>query len=94
LIQTEITCRQMKLVALQSALLCRVQAEAHHCLIADGSDGDRMLTVDAAANALGVHRRWIQNRYRQLPFVRRLGRRTIRISESALMRWMERQGRR
>lgn len=93
-IHNEVACVQMRLVALQSALLRRVQNEPDHCPTANVGERDRMLTVDEAAVVLGVQRRWVQNRYADLPFVRRLGRRTIRISESALLQWMERRCRR
>ena len=82
-----------QLAALQGALLVQLQHEGEPVNAPDGN-GDRFITVEDAAAILGVDQRWLQRRYAVLPFVRRLDARTVRISEAALKRWMERQGRR
>lgn len=50
---------------------------------------ERLIDVDAAAEMLGVDRRWLYDRSDRLPFVRRLGRRTLRFSEPGIVRWLE-----
>ena len=52
------------------------------------------MTVDEAAKIIGVGKRWLQRRYGDLPFVRSIAARTVRVSAPARRRWMERQGRR
>jgi predicted DNA-binding transcriptional regulator AlpA len=52
--------------------------------------GDRLLTADEAAQRLGVTTQWLQ-RHPRLPFVRKLGHRTVRYSENGLRRWQTAQ---
>jgi predicted DNA-binding transcriptional regulator AlpA len=51
------------------------------------SGPDRLLTVDEAADRLGVNRRWMYRRADSLPFTRRLSSGTLRFSERGLERW-------
>jgi predicted DNA-binding transcriptional regulator AlpA len=50
---------------------------------------DKLLTVQEAADRLGVDRRWIYRHSENLPFVRRLSAGTLRFSERGLVRWQE-----
>lgn len=52
-------------------------------------ESDRMLTVDKAAEVLGVTPRWLYDRSDDLPFARKLAPRTLRFSERGLYRWLE-----
>jgi nucleotidyltransferase/DNA polymerase involved in DNA repair len=81
-----------QLSALQIALAGR--------LFAVGSDDDertttaepdRLLTADDAAAILGVTTKWLY-RHKKLPFVRRLSRKALRVSESGLHRWLAAKG--
>jgi hypothetical protein len=48
---------------------------------------DRMLTVDEAAAMLRRDRRWIY-RHSNLPFVRRVSRKSLLCSESGIKKWL------
>lgn len=50
---------------------------------------DQMLTVDEAADILGVSPRWLYDHSKDVPFARKLGPRTLRFSERGLYRWLE-----
>jgi len=52
---------------------------------------DRLLTIPDAAARLGVTSRWLYRRADTLPFMRRLSRRALRVSQAGLERWMERR---
>jgi len=51
-------------------------------------EADRLLDVNEAAARLGVDARWIYDRSGTLPFVKRLGPRTLRFSERGIDRWL------
>lgn len=55
----------------------------------DDPDPDAMLTVDEAAEILGVETRWLYDRSDSLPFAKKLAPRTLRFSERGLYRWLE-----
>jgi predicted DNA-binding transcriptional regulator AlpA len=48
---------------------------------------DRLLTVAEAATILGVTPKWLY-RHQKLPFVRKLSRKALRVSENGLRRWL------
>ena len=48
---------------------------------------DELLTAADAAKLLNVSEDWIYRRAGRLPFVRRLSKRTLRISKAGLMKW-------
>jgi predicted DNA-binding transcriptional regulator AlpA len=50
-------------------------------------ENDRLLTVDEAASILGVTSRWLY-RHQRLPFVRKLSRKALRVSELGLRQWL------
>lgn len=49
---------------------------------------ERLLDVHEAAERLGVSERWLYDRSDTLPFVRRLGARTLRFSAAGIERWL------
>ena len=83
----ELASEQSALSALQGALTVRLlvsQADA----ATRPEPGDRLMTAEEVATALGVTPRWVQRRARRLPFARRISEHAIRYSESGLRRWM------
>jgi excisionase family DNA binding protein len=48
---------------------------------------DTLLTVDEAAERLGVARSWLYRHAKALPFTRKLGHRTLRFDARALELW-------
>ena len=49
---------------------------------------DRLLDAREAATRLGMSEDWLYRHKDELPFTRRLGRRTIRFSEAGIARWL------
>jgi hypothetical protein len=54
-----------------------------------GNTDDHLITVTAAAEMLAVDNRWIYRRVDELPFVRRLGERTLRCSARGIQLWLD-----
>ena len=54
---------------------------------------DRLLSPSEAAVMLGVTISWLHRHHRQLPFARKLSRKTLRFSELGLRRWLAQQKR-
>lgn len=54
---------------------------------------DRMLTIDEAATLMRVSPRWIRRHERELPFVRRMSRKIVRVSWVGLQEWMSQSSR-
>jgi excisionase family DNA binding protein len=79
--------------ALRARLWARLQATSAQpttpAPAVNGNGADRLLTVDEAADRLGVSRRWVYRHVKALPFVRRLSGGTLRFSEKGLTRWQE-----
>jgi len=48
---------------------------------------DGLLTVNEAAERLGVKPRWLYRNAKTLPFTRKLGHRTLRFDPNQLARW-------
>jgi len=53
----------------------------------EADEGHSYLKPEEAARVLGVSVRWLYRHHRQLPFARKLSRKTLRFSESGLRRW-------
>ena len=49
---------------------------------------DHLLTLTRAAERLGVTPSWLRRHAGTLPFVRRLGHKTVRYSSAAITRWL------
>jgi predicted DNA-binding transcriptional regulator AlpA len=56
-------------------------------LKASAVEPDRLLDVEEASHVIGTTPSWLR-RHNELPFVRRLGRRTIRYSAAGITRWI------
>lgn len=50
-------------------------------------NADTLLTVEQAAERLGVATSWLYRHAKKLPFTRKLGHRTLRFDARALERW-------
>jgi hypothetical protein len=77
-----------QLGALQVALSARLLSVAEPARAAESApESDRLLTAEEAATLLGVTPRWLY-RHQRLPFVRKLSRKALRVSETGLRRWL------
>jgi predicted DNA-binding transcriptional regulator AlpA len=54
----------------------------------EGSTGDGMISVKAAAKRIGISPRWIYKRVSELPFAHRFPGGAIRCREGELERWL------
>jgi predicted DNA-binding transcriptional regulator AlpA len=68
--------------------IVREEIAAHNCGVNNSNDTDRLLTPDEAAALAGVGRRWLYRHAANLPFARRINRKTLRFSEAGLRRWL------
>ena len=76
--------------AIATAQLAAV--ETVHARNIEPAPQDRTLNADQIAAMLGVNRRWVfRNASKKLPFVRRISRKALAASESAVRRWRETQ---
>lgn len=75
-----------QLTALQTALAARLVAPSPSIRPLATRD-DRLLTVEEACAILGVTPRWLY-RHQRLPFVRKLSRKALRVSEAGLRQWL------
>jgi len=73
--------------ALQTTLAARLMVPAASARPNEPTDDDRLLTAEEAAKILGVTVRWIY-RHQRLPFIRKLSRKALRVSEGGLRRWL------
>lgn len=77
------------LAAAQLALAARLRTPAPAGEAAgDPSEPDRLLAPTEAAERLGVTTRWLYRHARNLPFTRRLSRKTLRFSQTGLERYL------
>jgi excisionase family DNA binding protein len=53
-----------------------------------GARADRLLTVQEAAQRLGLTEDWLYRNHGRLPFARKVGEQTLRFSESGIDRWI------
>lgn len=63
-------------------------AEASDAAQIEAGDSD-CLTPEGAARVLGVSVRWLYRHWKELPFARKLSRKTLRFSEKGLRRWLD-----
>lgn len=75
-----------QLAAVQSQLAARLLTNPSR-RVAEPIEKDTLLTADQAAPLLGVTPHWLYRHWKQLPFARRLSRRTLRFSEIGLRKW-------
>lgn len=77
-----------ELASLQATLashLCRVP---NRISVPEASVSDRLLTPEQAVGILGVTVRWLYRHADQLPFTRRLSRKTLRFSEVGIRKYL------
>ena len=78
---------------MQGILAARLIESTEERAASQPAEGDRLLTVEEAAQRLGVAPDWLYRRTTRLPFTVRLGR-TLRFSEVGITRWIRsRRGR-
>jgi hypothetical protein len=76
-----------------AALQARLFAAAiEHDKPKAASEPEKMITVAEAAERLHRVPRWFYRHAAQLPFVRRISRKSLLISEPGLAKWLERKG--
>jgi len=76
-----------ELASAQARTLARIAAPASSAVEKQPDTDDRLLTVNEAAKRLGVDVSWMYRNAKQLPFTRKLGRRTLRFDPKGLDRW-------
>ena len=80
----------VKLAAIQSiltALLLDAPAKSKEHTF--NPEPDTLLTAEQAAKLLSVTPRWLYRHWKQLPFSRRLSRKTLRFSEAGIRKWQQ-----
>ncbi len=78
-----------ELAAIQTALAARllnVQVQGNGKLESPPQD-DRLLTAEQASEILGVKPRWLYRHAVNLPFARKLSRKTLRFSENGVRKY-------
>jgi len=79
-----------QLTALQGALTARLlNGATPNNGQPDTPPQDRLLHPQQAATLLGVTVHWLYRHAHHLPFTRRLSRKALRFSESALQQWLK-----
>src|SRR5689334_16135878 len=76
-----------ELSRLQSLLLLRITTGKNETPVASRVEKDLLLTAAEAAPLLGVSVRWLYRHWKNLPFSRRLSRKTLRFSEDGVRRY-------
>lgn len=78
-----------QLATLQSGLYARLLLHpARPPVEAETNEDDRWLTAEEAAPLIGVTPRWLYNRWKQLPFSRKLSHKVLRFSEKGIRRYL------
>lgn len=80
----------VELAAVQTAIASHLRASAPATEVQTmvAPHEDRLLTPTEAAAHLAVSVRWLYRNFDQLPFSRRLTRRTLRFSEAGIARYL------
>lgn len=87
--QEELPTLLARLAALQVALIARLpEISAQETGEKAMPLEDRLLTVEEAAEKLGVIPRWLYRNKGNLPFTRQLSRKKLRFSEAGLKKWI------
>jgi predicted DNA-binding transcriptional regulator AlpA len=76
----------LQIASLQNALAARL-LESPQKYAADPTEPDTLLSAEQVAPLLSVTPHWLYRHWKQLPFARRLSRRTLRFSEVGLRKW-------
>jgi excisionase family DNA binding protein len=87
-----LTALLLRTAAAQSAIVAQLTAIGSMEQPARSGEADgKMLTVDEAAARLRKSRQWIYRHAKTLPFVRRLSRKSLLVSEADLKRYLDRR---
>jgi len=78
----------LQVATLQNALAARL-LESPEKAEMDSPEPDTLLTAEQAAPRLNVTPHWLYRHWKQLPFARRLSRKTLRFSEIGLRKWQK-----
>lgn len=81
-----------QVAAIQASLAVRIASAGQWVSSARRQEDDRLISVEDAAERLGVTPRWLYRHAPRLPFARRLSRKALRFSELGLKRWQAAQG--
>ena len=81
-----------QVAAIQANLAVRVASAGLSGSAPRRQEDDRLISVEDAAERLGVTPRWMYRHAGHLPFARRLSRKALRFSELGLKRWQAAQG--
>ncbi|HSY79339.1 MAG TPA: hypothetical protein VK884_07010 [Verrucomicrobiae bacterium] len=79
-----------QLAAAQSTLTARLLIEAAQAA-ARQDEETNWLSVEQAAAKVGRSPRWFYRNAKRLPFIKRLSRKVLLVSESGMMRWVASQ---
>jgi len=77
-----------QLASIEQILVSRLLNTTAASATTTTSDPDRLLTAEQAASLLSVTVKWLYRHARQLPFTRRLSRKTLRFSAAGLNKWL------
>ncbi len=81
-----------QVAAIQAGLAVRIASAGQSSSGPRRQEDDRLISVEDAAERLGVTPRWMYRHAGHLPFARRLSRKALRFSELGLKRWQAAQG--
>ena len=73
---------------LQGILLARVAMASPDAPAIPSKDDDEWISLEQAQRLLGVSAKWFTRRKGKLPFIKRLSRRKVVVSRTALQRWI------
>ena len=76
-----------QLAELDSLLLAKLVVPQNGRRESVAKPPDKLLSAGEAAQFLGVTQKWLYRHAKQLPFVRRLSRKTLRFNEAGLFKW-------
>jgi predicted DNA-binding transcriptional regulator AlpA len=80
----------IQLASVQTALAVRLVRDP---VVVNGRqehvECDTLLTANEAAKLLSVSPRWLYRHWKQLPFSRRLSRKTLRFSQAGIRKWQQ-----
>jgi hypothetical protein len=80
-----------QLAAAQSTLAARMMTAATTAQSARHDEETNWLSVEEAAAKIGRSPRWFYRNAKRLPFLKRLSRKVLLVSEAGMMRWVASQ---
>jgi predicted DNA-binding transcriptional regulator AlpA len=76
----------LQLASIQSTLAAKLLDPSLRTQ-SQSAEPDALLTAEQAAQQLSVTPHWLYRHWKQLPFSRRLSRKTLRFSENGIRKW-------